>query len=68
MKMQKVFVLLPLLICFSTVLGQNEFRTVIKDSDTKEPLAGANAILKAMTALKKEDFSVKPIQEFHSQS
>ena len=31
-------------------------------------IAGANAILRAITALKKEDLSVKPLQEYHKKS
>jgi iron complex outermembrane receptor protein len=41
--------LLPILICFSTVWGQNEFKAIIKDSDNKEPLIGANAVLQGTT-------------------
>jgi len=47
--MQKILLSLISLICISTVWGQNEFKAIIKDSDNKEVLAGANAILEGST-------------------
>jgi outer membrane receptor for ferrienterochelin and colicins len=47
--MKKIVFLLLILICFSSVWGQNEFKSIIKDSDNKEPLVGANAILQGTT-------------------
>jgi iron complex outermembrane receptor protein len=36
-------------IHINTVFGQNTFKAVIKDSETKEPLIGATAILSGTT-------------------
>jgi iron complex outermembrane receptor protein len=47
--MKNFFSLLIIFICFSGVWGQNEFKAIIKDSHTKEPLAGANAVLQGST-------------------
>lgn len=43
----KIKIILLLMVAFNinTVFGQNTFKAVIKDSETKEPLIGATAIL-----------------------
>lgn len=45
----KIILLLCVAFNINTVFGQNTFKAVIKDSDTKEPLIGATALLKGTT-------------------
>lgn len=45
----KIILLLCVAFNINTVFGQNTFKAIIKDSDTKEPLIGATAILKGTT-------------------
>ena len=47
--MKILLLLLLVFFYFSIVLGQNEFKAVIKDSENKQPLAGANAFLQGTT-------------------
>ena len=45
----KIILLLMVAFNIHTVFGQNTFKAVIKDSETKEPLIGATAILSGTT-------------------
>jgi len=45
----KIILLLMVAFNIHTVFGQNTFKSVIKDSETKEPLIGATAILSGTT-------------------
>jgi outer membrane receptor for ferrienterochelin and colicins len=45
----KIILLLCVAFNINTVFGQNTFKAVIKDSDTKETLIGATALLKGTT-------------------
>jgi iron complex outermembrane receptor protein len=47
----KLKIILLLLVAFNitTVFSQNTFKAIIKDSETKEPLIGASAILEGTT-------------------
>ena len=45
----KIILLLMVAFNINTVFGQNTFKAVIKDSETKEPLIGATAILSGTT-------------------
>jgi outer membrane receptor for ferrienterochelin and colicins len=45
----KIILLLMVAFNIHTVFGQNTFKSVIKDSKTKEPLIGATAILSGTT-------------------
>jgi iron complex outermembrane receptor protein len=45
----KVILLLCVALNIHGVFGQNIFEAIIKDSETKEPLVGATAILKGTT-------------------
>ncbi len=47
--MKKVILSLLVLIYFSTAWSQNKFQAIIKDEENKQPLVGANAILKGTT-------------------
>ena len=48
-EMKKIILLLLAMLYTSILLSQNSFRTIIKDSETKEVLFGANAIIKGTT-------------------
>jgi iron complex outermembrane receptor protein len=45
--MKKLFILLAILLC-NTVYAQNTFKAVVKDDDTKMPLAGATAVITSL--------------------
>lgn len=47
--MKKILAYLILAVCLQTVSGQNSFRAVIRDWETRDPLAGATAVLKGTT-------------------
>ncbi len=48
-KMKNFIVLIIALIYHSLVWGQNTFKAIIKDSETKEPLVGATLMIKGTT-------------------
>jgi hypothetical protein len=46
---KKIILLLLVAFNITTVFAQNSFRAIIKDSETKEPLIGATAIVEGTT-------------------